>query len=302
MPRATLWAPWYGPVLRCRRRVLRARLDWHPPGRLPVEMEKKKLPMRIVRDVAHVQRSKRRARWMALVGFLMLGSTFWVLVFENLWILAYALMLAGFVVFNRGMQEVGKWSRPVRNDQIIDQALAKVGDRHTMAHFVKAGGKTFEHLLIHPGGVVVFITREMMGKVSVKGGRWRKRGGGALRLFSMGGPQLGNPSYDTQKAVSSLEALLEANDLDVPVDGAIVFTDPRADIEAEAPDWPVVLPRELPLFVRDLPAEPELTATERARLSEVLLGGQQLESNAPVARRRRPVKRRAGPAAKRPAA
>ena len=258
--------------------------------------------MRIVRDVAHIQRSKRRARWMALIGFLMLASTFWVLVFEEIWFLAYALMLAGFVVFNRGMQEVGKWSRPVRNDQIIDQALAKTGDRFTLAHYTKAGDRLYEHLLIHPGGVVVFVTREMMGKVAVKEGRWRKRSGGFLRLFSMGGPQLGNPSYDTQKAVSSLETYLAGNDLDVPVDGAIVFTDPRADIEAEAPDWPVLLPRELPLFLNDLPTEPELSGVERQRLAELLIGGRQLESNAPVARRRRPVKRRAGAAAKRPAA
>lgn len=248
--------------------------------------------MRVIRDIGHIKRRKRRARWMALVGFALLASTFWIALYDQFLLLAYGLLLVGFVIFNNGMQQIGKWNRPMRNDQILDRALSKLGDKFTMIHFATLGNKTIEHLLVHPQGVVVFVPREMMGGVKVKGNRWRKRGGGLRRVFGMGGPQLGNPSLEVEHAVSAVETALQEHGLDIPVDGAVVFTDPRVDIEAEAPDWPILLPAEVPRFVRDLPDATTLKPDERQRVVDVLSKGDSLESNEPVSQRR-PVKRRA---------
>lgn len=248
--------------------------------------------MRVIRDMGYVKRRKRAARWMALLGFALLASTFWIALYDQLLLLAYGLLLVGFIIFNNGMQQIGKWNRPVRNDQILDRAMSKLGDKYTMIHFATLGKQTIEHLLVHPGGVVVLVPREIMGGVQVKGNRWRKRGGGLRRVFGMGGPQLGNPSLDVERAVNVVEAALEEQGLDVPVDGAVVFTDPRVDIEAEAPDWPILLPVEVPRFVRDLPDPMALKPVERQRVVEVLSKGDALESDEPVSQRR-PVKRRA---------
>ncbi|HEV2108524.1 MAG TPA: nuclease-related domain-containing protein [Thermomicrobiales bacterium] len=248
--------------------------------------------MRIVRDLSYIKRRKRTARWLALLGFLLLASTFWIALYDQFLLLAYGLLLVGFVIFNNGMQQIGKWNRPVRNDQIIDRALSRLGDKYTLIHYATLGKQTIEHILVHPQGVLVLVPREIMGAVQVRGNRWRKKGVGLRRLFGMGGPQLGNPSLDVERAVNAVEKTLEAHDLDIPVDGAVVFTDPRADIEAEAPDWPILLPAEIPTFVRELPAGTMLKPTERQRVVELLSNGETLETNAPVSRRR-PVKRRA---------
>lgn len=248
--------------------------------------------MRIVRDLSYVKRRKRSARWMALIGFLLLASTFWIALYDQFLLVAYGLLLVGFVIFNNGMQQIGKWNRPVRNDQIIDKALARLGDKYTMIHFTTVGKLVIEHILVHGSGVVVFLPREIMGAVEVKGGRWRKRGGGLRRIFGMGGPQLGNPSLDLERAVQAVEAVLDEHELDIPVDGAIVFTDPRADIQADAPDWPVLLPAELAQFVRDLPVDEVMKPAVRQRVVAVLAHDAEIEA-ATAAPRRRPVKRRA---------
>lgn len=248
--------------------------------------------MRIVRDLSYVKGRKRSARWMALIGFLLLASTFWIALYDQFLLVAYGLLLVGFVIFNNGMQQIGKWNRPVRNDQIIDRALAKLGDKFTLIHFARVGKLVIEHLLVHGSGVVVFLPREIMGAVEVKGGRWRKRGGGLRRIFGMGGPQLGNPSLELERAVQAVEITLAENGFDLPVDGATVFTDPRVDIHAEAPDWPVLLPAELAQFVRDLPAGEVMKPAERQRLVALLANDAGIEAASSV-RRRRPVKRRA---------
>lgn len=248
--------------------------------------------MRIVRDLSYVKRRKRTARWMALLGFLLLASTFWIALYDQFLLLAYGLLLVGFVIFNNGMQQIGKWNRPVRNDQIVDKALAKLGDKYTLIHFTSVGKLMVEHVLVHGSGVVVFLPREIMGAVEVKGSRWRKRGGGLRRIFRMGGPQLGNPSLDLERTVQAVETVLHEHDFDVPVDGAIVFTDPRADIEADAPDWPVLLPAELAQFVRDLPPEDMMKPAERQQLVALLANDAEIEAPT-TAPRRRPVKRRA---------
>lgn len=249
--------------------------------------------MRIVRNVGYVKRRRRAARWTALLGFALLSGVFvFTLFFPGQILFAYVILLLGFFVFSTGMQQIGKWNRPVRNDQVIDSKLAKLGDGYALIHYPRVGKRVVEHLLVHPGGVVVMTARELRDDVFVKGKRWRKRGFGLRRLFSISGPQIGNPSLETDQGIAAVEAVLAEEKLPADVSGAVVFTDPRVDVEADAPDYPVLLADELPEYVRTLPADPSLRQAERQRLLEVLSRGEELETNAPKARRR-PVKRRA---------
>ncbi|CAA9574655.1 MAG: hypothetical protein AVDCRST_MAG49-4043 [uncultured Thermomicrobiales bacterium] len=249
--------------------------------------------MRIVRNVGHVKRRKRVARWMALLGFVLLAGIFvLVLLFPGQVLVAWAVMLIGFFVFNIGMQQVGKWNRPVRNDQVIDHKLDKLSDAYTAIHYAPIGKKVIEHLIVYPGGVLVLTARELSDDVFVKGRRWRKRGVGLRRLFGISGPQLGNPSLETDQAIAAVEGLLAEKQLAVEVGGAVVFTDPRVDVEADKPEYPVLLAEELPEFVRTLPPDPSIRPADRQRIVDVLSLGEELETNAPKARRR-PVRRKA---------
>lgn len=249
--------------------------------------------MRIVRNVGYVNRRRRTARWLALLGFLTLASTMWLAwLFPTLILLAYGLLFVGMIAFHAGMQQLGKWSRTPRNDQLIDTHLKNLGEKFALVHYAELGKRTVEHALVHPGGVLALTARELPGKVQLRKGRWRKLGGGIGRLFGMGGPQLGNPTIDTDADTAALRAYLAERQLEVEVDGAIVFLNPRVELEVEEPDYPVMNGDGLPEFVRELPEDASLRPNERQALLEALAGDQQVEQQSP-APRRRPVKRRA---------
>lgn len=250
--------------------------------------------MRIIRNADYVRTKKRNARLQAVIGFLLLMSTFFVtfLISQNNIIFSYVPLILGFIVFSQGMRDITKWNRPVRNDQVLDRQLAGLGDQYTLIHYVKIGRRVVEHMLVFPGGVMVITAKEFFGSVNVRGRRWRQGGFGLRRMFGLSGPQLGNPSLETDIAINAVEKQLRDESFEADLHGAVLFVDPRAEIQAQTPDYPIVLPAELRRFVEEEPIEEELTPADRQRLVELLGEGGTLEA-APATPRRRPVKRRA---------
>ncbi len=248
--------------------------------------------MRIIRHNAYIARRKTRAKLMALSGFVMLVATLFVALLPNLLAPSYILMLVGFIVFNLGMQQVGKWTRNPRNDQILDSQLKTLPDRYAMVHYPPIGKRRAEHLMIHPGGVLVVTAKEIDGTIKASGSKWRRSNPGIRRFLTFSGPQLGTPSIETEQSVGEVESWLTEHQLEIDVEGAVVFVHPSTELDIEAPDFPTLHGDELPQFVQSLEPDPTFTGKERARLMELLGTGEQVES--PAARtRRRPVKRRA---------
>lgn len=248
--------------------------------------------MRIVRNIGHVKRRKRYARIASILGFLGLSSTFALIFLPHLVVVAYALLICGFILFNFGMQQLGKWShnpRHSRDDLAIDEQLQALPDRFVLFHYVQVGKSVVEHILLHPGGLLVLTARDLPGVVTGEGRGWRKKSGGFLRFFSFSGPQLGNPSGDSDKGVAAVELALADASLQVDVAGAIVFTSPSVDLDADETDPPAVTLEELPEFVKALEPDPTFGTKERDAIIELLSKGDELERNE-VVRKRRPVK------------
>lgn len=248
--------------------------------------------MRTVRNVGYVQRRKKYARLAALVGFLLLSGTFFVALRPGLLLIAYGLLFGGFILFNMGMQQVGKWSRTPRNDQMIDSQLSSLSERYTLIHYAQVGKRVVEHMLVHPGGIVVMTAKELPGEIIGKNGRWRKGGSGLRRIFGFSGPQLGQPSIETQQSIAAVETVLAEAQLEVDVSGAILFVNPRAELDVTEPDFPAIYGEELPQFVRDLPEVESLRATDRQTLVDLLSTGEKLEVTGGTPTRRRPVRKR----------
>jgi hypothetical protein len=249
--------------------------------------------MRIVRHNEFVRQRKRRARLFAFLGFIILSSSLLIAWYPTFLLVAYVAMLAGFILFNMGMQQVGKWTRNPRNDQIVDHHLKSLNDRFMVIHYAPFGKHRVEHVVIHPGGLLVVTAREIDGTIEKRGNRWHRKGGLFRRFFSFSGPQLGNPSYETEVTIGHIEAFLEQEQLEVDVEGAIVFVHPRAELEIEDPDYPVLHGEELAGFLQSLPADETFTNQERDRLIELLSAGENVEQPQQAVRRRRPVRRRA---------
>jgi hypothetical protein len=248
--------------------------------------------MKIIRHDAYVAKRRRNSKLFALLGFLMLTGTLFLALLPNLLLPSYLLMLFGFVLFNIGMQQVGKWSRNPRNDQVLDHQLKSLPDRYSLVHYAPIGKRRLEHVLVHPGGALVLTVKELDGVIEERKSRWRRKGSGLRRFLSFSGPQLGNPSIETDAAIGGLEAFLTEKQFEVDVEGAVVFIHPSVELNIEEPDFPVLHGEELTSFVTSLPADVSLTPKDREQLVELLKGGEIVE--APTrAPRRRPVKRRA---------
>lgn len=249
--------------------------------------------MRIIRHTTYINQRKRQARWISLIGFAVLTSTLFVGMNPSYLLPAYAFMLIGFVVFNMGMQQMGKWSRNPRNDQLIDRAVSKLSDKFTLIHFAPVGKRRVDHLVVYPGGVVTLVSREINGQVEERGNRWRKKGGGLRRLISFSGPQLNNPSQDVETSIASVESFLEAQQMQVDVEGAVVFVHPQVQLDIRDPEYPVLHADELPEFLNSLAPDPSFSAAERERLIGLLSAGEAAEEQVQQQTKRRPVRRRA---------
>jgi len=228
----------------------------------------------VARNLEQVQSNKRLSRLKVLAGILLflVGAPISFLGNLTFLLVAYTAVVIGFVLFNSGLQGIAKWGRKVRNDQLVDQELRRLSDRYTLVHYPRIGNRTLDHVLVHETGLLVMSTKEVIGRVEVRGAKYRKPGQSMIgRFIGMGGPQLGQPPTENgldRKAL--LEALAAAAaernwPTDVPVDGLIVFVAPRlvlnADDAAEPPavkltellGWvqshtrgmPIVLPNEV---------------------------------------------------------
>lgn len=249
--------------------------------------------MRVIRHNGYINSRKRRARWTAFLGFLILTSTLWIALNPTLLVPAYIAMFAGFIVFNLGMQQVGKWSRNPRNDQFLDALLRdKLSDKYVLIHFAPIGARKAEHLLWHPGGLLAITLREIDGMIIERGRRWTRKGLGLRRILSFSGPQLGNPGQDTDEAVRQVEEYLTARQLEFDVGGTIVFFHPEVELDIEDPEYPVLHGDELAGFVTSLEPDDSLTTTEREEFLAPLMEGENVEVPK-VQARRRPVRRRA---------
>ncbi len=191
--------------------------------------------MLVARNLAHVTTMKRTSRLRVAFGLLLFiaGAPLSFLSFQFL-IVAYTLVILGFVVFNGGLQGVAKWGRKVRNDRMLDNELRRLSDRYTLIHFATLGKRTPEHILVHETGIVVITPKDVIGTVDVKGTRYSKVGAGIFgRFLGASGPQLGNPGVENgldRKAVLdalAAEAPAHGWPTDFPIDGLVVFTAPR---------------------------------------------------------------------------
>jgi hypothetical protein len=252
--------------------------------------------MRIVRDNQYVRERQKRAKYSAILGFLALVGTFPVAFLmqgnTGFVLFTYMLLLGGFVLFNRGMRGVGKWSnnqRHVREDLALDNHLSDLPDRHTLIHYAQVEGGVIDHLLVGPGGVTVLTTTDFPGPVEVTDDRWHKSGPMLTRMFTFSGPQLGSPTRAADKDFSLVEAMLEKDGHDVDIYTAIVFTASTADLTVNGASHPVMPVDELAHFVKDIEPDPGFSSSDRDAVIALFTGKGQVE--APIkTSTRRPVK------------
>ncbi|ACZ38097.1 NERD domain-containing protein [Sphaerobacter thermophilus] len=235
--------------------------------------------MRLVVHRGFMRQRRRTARLMVLTGLLGLFASFPLTLQTQLIVLAYAVLIVGFILFNTGMQQLAKWGRSPRPDEILDQHLRRLNDRYTLIHYPQIPGFAPEHVLVYPGGLVVLTTRLVFGGVRVENNRWRRLGRRWLALFNLAGPPLGNPTLENQRQQEALKQFLESRQLPGAdlIDGMIVFVHPQVQLEVISSDLTVVRGDELLAAVRDLGTEALLHNKQREEIIAALSEGEEVE-------------------------
>ncbi|CAN5299040.1 MAG: NERD domain-containing protein [Chloroflexia bacterium] len=221
-----------------------------------------------------------------LAGLFFLGSSFALTFYQNNILLSYVGLILGFLTFNGGMQQVARWSRKPRADQILDTLLSKLNDRYAIVHYPALPGRRPDHVVVTPSGTIVITPREVGGSVSLDGHRWRR--GSALRqIFNLGGPQLGNPTIDNNQQIVSVEAFLDEQGLATDVQGVVVFIHPDVEIEMREPESTVLHITELYDFIRNQGSGATLPSQDRAKVVTALSTGEKIEETDATVRRPR---------------
>lgn len=237
--------------------------------------------MRIVRNNGYIKRRKRAGKMIVGLGlFALIGSWVITLLYPTLFLVATLGLAVGFIFFNGGMQQLSRWSRRPRNDEVIDADLARLNDRYAIVHFPDVPGRRPDHVLIMPNGILALTSREVTGSVKVKERTWRKLGNPLTRMLLLGGPQLGNPTIENEEQVKALNAYLASKQLPGEATGAVVFVADNVEVDIENPTLPILHASELQDYVRQLSQEATTTSKEREELIRALSEGDEVETNA----------------------
>jgi hypothetical protein len=238
--------------------------------------------MRVIRNTGYIKRRKRSAKIMVLGGLTLLGGSWLITLFyPDLFLMATVGLVFGFIGFNAGMQQIGRWSRKPRADLLLDNELARLNDRFTLIHYPDFPGRRPDHILIMPTGVLVLTIREVTGKALVRGKMWRKKGSPLGRMFMLSAPQLGNPTIENEGQVTAVAGALESVGLTPEVKGAIVFAAINIEVEIIDSAATVLHLTELLDYVRDdLGGEVTVSGRDRELIVETLARGEELERNA----------------------
>ena len=230
---------------------------------------------------------------MIVGGLAGLGSSIVMTFFPQLILWAYLALIVGFLLFNAGMQQWAKWNRRPRPDELLDATLRRLNDRYTLIHYPEVPqGWRPEHVLVWSGGLLVVTTRELPGQIQVQGTRWRRLDSRLIRIFTFGGPPLGNPTIECQRQQEALREFLTQNELPgaEAVDGLIVFLNDRATLQVLESEMTVVTRKELLEAIRALGSERRLSSKECEEIITALSTGEEVEG--PIALSARPSERK----------
>lgn len=248
--------------------------------------------LRVHRNIGYIEKRQRRTRWFVALGVVLLAIAVVTPIVDsapNIIGISYAALIIGFFAFIYGTQQYSKWRRRPRVDEHLDAALSKLSDRFALIHYPEIGRNAPEHVLVTPGGVVVLTVKDVGGRISVEGKRWRQHKIIFARFFNLGAPSLGNPSIENELQMDRLEALFDEHAVPGEIEGVIVFLPDDLEIQMKEPESTVAHVSELFDLSREIADDVQLGNADRNEIIELLAVGTRFESTG--ARSSRPKKK-----------
>lgn len=226
--------------------------------------------MQITTHEKFIKRRRRLGTYASLGGLAVLIAGFVASFQQNyIWVSLIAIIV-GFLLAQFGNYSLRRWGRSPRPDQVIETALKGFDDRY---HYY-AWSLPQPYVLLTPQGVYAFIVRDQTGKISAHGANWKSKFTLSKLLMAFAQEGLGNPSAEAQDNAGRLTAWIKSKlpEFSGAVQPAIVFIDPRAQLEISEPVVPVLEPKGLKKWLRGTGKVEYLKAAELRALEELFNG------------------------------
>jgi hypothetical protein len=206
--------------------------------------------MRIISNPKKVQRYYKIGMYTSLASlvFLIVAVGLTLTMRVELTTYSFVAMLVGLVLSQIGVYFANRWGKPPRIDERISQGLKGLDDRYALYHYATV----VPHLLTGPSGVWVISPQYQAGTITYENNRFRQQGVGIFGRV-VGQEGLGRPELEAQSYQQDFEKFLRKN---LSEDGlpliqtAIVFTNPKTNVQAQDAPIPTMHVEKLKDFIR----------------------------------------------------
>ena len=192
--------------------------------------------MKIISHNKKIKRNHRIGQITTLISLLVLAVGLYMSFQPELVSYSFLALVIGFVLSQVGIYYGSRYGRSPTEDEQITQALKGLDDRYTLYHYMSP----VPHLLVGPAGVWAITPFFQRGTITYNEAkkRWHQKGGNLyLKIFAQ--ESLGRPDVVVESLKDDLTRTLkkQLGEQCPPVNVALVFTNPRADLQAaNAPD------------------------------------------------------------------
>lgn len=160
------------------------------------------------------------------------------------------LIVGGLVIGNVGLFLGRRWLRRPRPDETLAGTLSEFGRQYCLYNYTSLA----PHLLISPVGVYVLTVQRQYGRIRYNGHRWQRDRHWMQSFLELNFDRLGNPTKRAAKEETRVREFIsrELRNQEVPVQGVIVFTHPRTEVEAVDSPMPVTHVQDLKNVLRQM--------------------------------------------------
>jgi hypothetical protein len=216
---------------------------------------------------AFLNRRRKIAKWGNYIGLgALFGGLFTV---SRSTALSSTLLLIGVFGASIGAYMANRYIREPRADQLLAKALDGLDKRYTLfSYSLPVDQAIFSH-----HGLTVLVTRPQPGMITYSDGRWHHRSSMRRLKQLVGEPSVGSPEKDLQVDMDTMRRWVAKQGLgaDVPVNGAVVFTNENATVSVQGLGIPAVSLSGLATLMRDgLDVQAPLSTSQRREVESKL--------------------------------
>jgi len=215
-----------------------------------------------------IRRNRKIGQYVTFAALgILAGGMYISFVYPQQLLLSWGALVVGFLLSQVGIYYGNRWGKSPRPDEQLTTGLKGIDSQNTLYHYTAP----VPHLLVGPTGVWVLIPYQQRGKITYEKGRFRQRGGNFfLRLFGQEG--IGRPEMEATGQVQDLLKSLAKSlpeDQMPPVQGVLVFTNEKTEIDLENAPLPAVSIKKLKELVRKKPKDGVLTQEDLRAINQL---------------------------------